>query len=145
MDYRIVDLNEWSRGNLFQFYMDHMRIVMSLAVDIDVTSLKAYSQKQGLDFYPLMLWVVSKVINSHDEFKLGWDQAGNLSNGPMSRRLIRIFTPRMSRLPKWSPNIQMTCGSSAKELQRTEHGISRTVQCWIINRRISLMFLVFHG
>ena len=78
MDYRIVDLNEWSRGNLFQFYMDHMRIVMSLTVDIDVTSLKAYSQKQGLDFYPLMLWVVSKVINSHDEFKLGWDQAGNL-------------------------------------------------------------------
>lgn len=78
MDYRIVDLNEWSRGNLFQFYMDHMRIVMSLTVDIDVTSLKAYSQKQGLDFYPLMLWVVSKAINSHDEFKLGWDQAGNL-------------------------------------------------------------------
>ncbi len=29
-------------------------------------------------FYPLMLWVVSKVINAHEEFKYGWDQEGNL-------------------------------------------------------------------
>lgn len=25
-----------------------------------------------------MIWVVSRVINAHEEFKLGWDQGGNL-------------------------------------------------------------------
>ena len=78
MNYTMIDLNEWSRGNLFQFYIDKMRIVMSLTVDIDVANLKLYSKKTGIPFYPLMLWVVSKVINNHDEFKYSWDNKGNL-------------------------------------------------------------------
>ena len=36
MNYKIVDLDQWERGELFQFYIDKMRIVMSLTVDVDV-------------------------------------------------------------------------------------------------------------
>lgn len=78
MNYTLVNLNEWSRGSLFKFYIDKMRIVMSLTADVNVTNLRAYSKKNNLNFYPLMLWVVSKIINSHDEFKYSWDDAGNL-------------------------------------------------------------------
>ncbi len=78
MNYTTIDLNKWSRGDLFRFYMDNMRIVMSLTVDIDVTNLKAYSKEHAVGFYPLMLWVISKVINAHDEFKYSWDKDGNL-------------------------------------------------------------------
>ena len=78
MNYTMIDVNEWNRGNLFRFYIDKMRIVMSLTVDIDVANLKLYSKKTGIPFYSLMLWVVSKVINDHDEFKYGWDNEGNL-------------------------------------------------------------------
>lgn len=78
MNYTFVNLNEWSRGSLFKFYIDKMRIVMSLTADVNVTNLRAYSKKNNLNFYPLMLWVVSKIINSHDEFKYSWDDAGNL-------------------------------------------------------------------
>lgn len=45
---------------------------MSLTVDIDVTHLLDYVHKNGLRFYPAMIWAVSKVANSHDEFKYGW-------------------------------------------------------------------------
>ena len=51
---------------------------MSLTVDIDVTNLKTFSKEENSDFYPLMLWVVSKVVNSHDEFKYSWDEDGHL-------------------------------------------------------------------
>lgn len=78
MNYTTIDLDNWSRGKLFRFYIEKMRIVMSLTVDINVTNLKTYSEKTGLGFYPLMLWVVSKVINSHDEFKYSWDKDGSL-------------------------------------------------------------------
>ena len=55
-----------------------MRIVMSLTVDINVAPLITYTKKNALKFYPAMIWVVSKVINSHDEFKYSWDADGNL-------------------------------------------------------------------
>lgn len=78
MNYTKVDIDEWSRGTLFQFYIEKMRIVMSLTVDINVAPLITYTKKNGLKFYPAMIWVVSKVINSHDEFKYSWDTDGNL-------------------------------------------------------------------
>ena len=37
MKYTKINLDQWDRGELFQFYMEHMRIVMSLTVDVDVT------------------------------------------------------------------------------------------------------------
>lgn len=78
MNYTKVDIDEWSRGSLFQFYIEKMRIVMSLTVDINVAPLITYAKKNDLKFYPAMIWVVSKVINSHDEFKYSWDTDGNL-------------------------------------------------------------------
>lgn len=78
MKYTLINLKEWHRGSLFQFYIHKMRIVMSLTVDVNVTNLKAYSKEKGLDFYPLMVWVVSKIVNAHDEFKYSWDAEGHL-------------------------------------------------------------------
>jgi len=76
--YTKVDLDEWNRGELFKCYIDHMRIVMSLTVDIDVTGLLKFSRDNHLKFYPAMIWTVSKIVNAHDEFKYGWDDSGDL-------------------------------------------------------------------
>ena len=78
MNYTKIVLEEWNRGSLFWFYIEKMRIVMSLTVDIDVAPLCAYAKRKGLKFYPAMIWVVSKVINAHDEFKYSWNNAGSL-------------------------------------------------------------------
>lgn len=78
MNCEIIDIDTWSRGGLFRFYMDKMRIVMSLTVDVDVAPLVKYAKAHGLRFYPSMIWVVSKVVNSRAEFKYGWDAGGNL-------------------------------------------------------------------
>ena len=52
-NYTQVNLNEWSRGNLFKSYMDNMRIVMSLTVDIDVTNLITFTKNNNLKFLSL--------------------------------------------------------------------------------------------
>ncbi len=76
--YTKVDLDQWTRGALFKHYIDNMRIVMSLTVDVDVTRLLEYCRRGHLKFYPSMIWCVSKVVNARDEFKYGWDDNGNL-------------------------------------------------------------------
>ena len=78
MDHQKIDRNTWARGELFAFYIDRMRVVMSLTVDIDAAPLAAFAKRNGLKFYPAMIWTVSSVINRHDEFKYGWDADGNL-------------------------------------------------------------------
>ena len=92
--YTKIDLEKWNRGKLFQSYIDDMRIVMSLTVDIDVTNLIKFSKSHDLKFYPAMIWVVSKVVNEHDEFKYSWDNKGNL-NGTIFPRPILNFIKKM--------------------------------------------------
>ena len=43
MNYKTIDLNTWDRGKLFTFYIEKMRIVMSLTMDIDVTPLVRFT------------------------------------------------------------------------------------------------------
>ena len=78
MKYEVVNIDAWERGDLFRFYIDNLRNVMSMTVDMDVTKLIGYIHIHGLKFYPSMMWVISKVINTHDEFKFGWDKSGSL-------------------------------------------------------------------
>lgn len=78
MKYTVVNLDTWDRGEVFRFFIDNMRNVMSMTVDIDVTPLVMFVKANGLKFYPTMMWVVSNVINLHDEFKYGWNEDGKL-------------------------------------------------------------------
>lgn len=78
MKYEIVNLKTWKRGELFRFYIETLRNVMSMTVDIDVTALIEYVHAHGLKFYPAMMWVVTKAINQREEFKYGWDKEGKL-------------------------------------------------------------------
>ena len=78
MKYETVDLDTWKRGKLFRFYIDNLRNVMSMTVDMDVSSLAAFTRRHGLKFYPAMMWVVSKAVNQRAEFRYGWDHDGNL-------------------------------------------------------------------
>ena len=64
MEYKIINLDTWERGKFFRFFIYNLRNVMSMTVDIDVTPLKEFIKAQGLKFYPTMMWVISKIINS---------------------------------------------------------------------------------
>lgn len=125
MNYTAIDLKEWSRGKLFQFYIDKMRLVMSLTVDIDITNLKAYSKKTGINFYPLMMWVVSKVINSHDEFKYGWDEDGALIKWDYVSPSYAVFHKEDENFTKivteYSDDLSEFCGRVAADRERYEN------------------------
>ena len=59
MKYEVVNIDAWERGNLFRFYIDNLRNVMSMTVDMNVTNLIEYIHIYRLKFYPSMMWVIS--------------------------------------------------------------------------------------
>ena len=52
MNYKTVELSRWSRGDLFQYYINSMRIVMSLTADVDVTGLLSVFKRQAFEVLP---------------------------------------------------------------------------------------------
>ena len=63
-----------SLDNLFWHYINNLRNVLSLTSDIDITEFLPYIKSKGYRFYPSFMWAVCKIINTHEEFRLGWDE-----------------------------------------------------------------------
>ena len=67
MKYETVNPDTWKRGNLFRFYIDNLRNVMSMTVEIEVNSLNTFARTHELKIYPAMMRVVSKAVNQREE------------------------------------------------------------------------------
>ena len=71
MKFEKIKLDEWKRAKLFHTYINDLKIVMSMTAEIDVAPLLSFIRENGLKFYPAMIWIVSKIVNSREEFRLG--------------------------------------------------------------------------
>lgn len=69
MNYKVINFENFERKDLFKLYTTDLKIVMNLTVEMDVTDLVNFAKQNGYKFYPCMIWVVSKIVNSRDEFK----------------------------------------------------------------------------
>ena len=78
MNYTKIDIESWERRDLYKLYTGELRLTLDLTVDIDVTRIVEYSKARGMKFYPVMIWVVSKLMNAHDEFKYAYGEDGEL-------------------------------------------------------------------
>ena len=89
----VVDLDAWDRGPVFRHFIDDLRCVMSLTVDMEVSRFLDRLRSGGFSFYPAMIWAVSRVLNAHAEFRYGWDKRG--AAGPLGpdRALLRPLPP----------------------------------------------------
>ena len=79
MEYKLINLDTWERGKLFRFFIDNLRNVMSMTVDIDVTPLKEFIKAQGcllsqtllnFDNVPYRLNNESEILSSRQKIQL---------------------------------------------------------------------------
>ena len=50
MKYETINPDTWKRRELFRYYIDNLRNVMSLTADTDVTRLVGFVRAHGLKF-----------------------------------------------------------------------------------------------
>ena len=64
-----IDLTTWPRKAIFEFYRDFDYPQINICVDIDVTSTVRYLENQHLSKFKAILWAISHVANTIEEFK----------------------------------------------------------------------------
>lgn len=85
--------------------------------------------RKGLKFCPAMIWVVSKVINAHDEFKYSWDNAGSLIRWDTVSPSYTVFNEEDEAFSKfvteYSDSLPEFCQRYERDLQK--HQNSRAI------------------
>ncbi|ETI68483.1 type A chloramphenicol O-acetyltransferase [Neobacillus vireti] len=82
MKFNLIDRENWDRDQYFEYYLNE-KCTFSISANIDITALLEHLRNKGIKLYPSFIYMVSKIVNSHPEFRtcfndervLGyWDQ-----------------------------------------------------------------------
>ena len=72
MNYRVIDKETYYRRGVFRHFTEDCKCSTSMTARIDVTELVKYSKKCGTKFYINFLYILSKVLNSRDDYRMGY-------------------------------------------------------------------------
>ena len=72
MNYKIIDKETYYRKGVFQHFSEDCKCSTSMTARIDVTALAEYSRRTATKFYLNFLYILSKVMNSRDDYRMGY-------------------------------------------------------------------------
>lgn len=72
MEYRVINKETYYRKGVFRHFSEDCKCSTSMTARIDVTDLVEYSKKKGTKFYINFLYLLSKGLNSRDDYKMGY-------------------------------------------------------------------------
>jgi len=70
MTFMPINLQTWSRGQMFYYYSKIAPTGYSLTVTVDITQMHAALKSKDLKFFPAYLWLITKTLNKQIEFKV---------------------------------------------------------------------------
>ena len=72
MNYKVIDLEKYYRKGVYRHFSEDCKCSVSMTARIDVTDLVTFSKKTDTKFYLNLLCLLSKVLNSRDDYKMNY-------------------------------------------------------------------------
>lgn len=70
LEYTPVDLSRWARKEHFEVFQSFAQSTFNQTVLLDITALLKQIKEVGWKFYPTIIFLLSKIVNSHTEFRM---------------------------------------------------------------------------
>ena len=70
LEYTPVDLSRWARKEHFEVFQSFAQCTFNQTVLLDITTLQKHIKEVGWKFYPTIIFLISKAINNHAEFRM---------------------------------------------------------------------------
>ncbi|MFI8492757.1 type A chloramphenicol O-acetyltransferase [Peribacillus butanolivorans] len=77
MKFNIIDRENWYRKEYFEHYLQQ-QTTFSITNEINITVLMKNLKKKNYKLYPAFIFMVTKIVNSHREFRTSFNPEGNL-------------------------------------------------------------------
>jgi len=77
MKFNFINRENWDRSQYFEHYFN-LKCTFSLTANIDITTLLDQIRKKELKLYPTFIYMVSRIVNSHEEFRTCFNDDGFL-------------------------------------------------------------------
>ena len=76
--FKPIDTNSWKRKPYFDHYFNQIRCTYSITVNIDITNVLSFKDRNKVKLYPLLINVISKAVNKYEEFRTAINDRGEI-------------------------------------------------------------------
>ncbi|HDR8451294.1 MULTISPECIES: type A chloramphenicol O-acetyltransferase [Bacillus] len=77
MKFHVIDREDWNREQYFEHYLK-LKCTFSMTVNVDITMLLGEVYQKGIKFYPVFIYLISRVVNNHKKFRTCFNDEGVL-------------------------------------------------------------------
>jgi len=78
MNFKPITISKWNRKEYYHHYLDEVSCSYSMTMNLDLTHLLKELKKRNLKLYPTMIYLISKIVNQHEEFRTAIDKDKNV-------------------------------------------------------------------
>ncbi|MBS0652779.1 MAG: type A chloramphenicol O-acetyltransferase [Verrucomicrobia bacterium] len=78
MSFKEIDVSTWTRREYFEHYLNRITCTYSITLNLDLTILLKELKKRNFKLYPAMIYLLSAVVNQHEEFRTAFNNQGNV-------------------------------------------------------------------
>ena len=135
---RLLDAADYLRYAHFRHFLDEAPSSISLADEVDVTALRDACRRTDSPFYLSFLYLVTRIVNAHDEFRMTtvdapdfeapmpavWDTVNPVHNVFHEER--ETYTNIVSL---WRPDYDGFCRDAAEGMERARRLTIESVPC----------------
>ena len=72
MNYKVIDKEKYYRNGVYRHFTQDCKCSVSMTARLDVTELVKHSKAHGTKFYVDFLYLLTKVLNSRDDYRMGY-------------------------------------------------------------------------
>lgn len=76
--FKPIDTSSWERKPYFDHYFSQIRCTYSITVNIDITNVLSFKDRNKVKLYPLLIYVISKAVNKYEEFRTAINDRGEI-------------------------------------------------------------------
>jgi len=76
--FKLIDTSSWKRKPYFDHYFNQIRCTYSITVNIDITNVLSFKDRNKVKLYPLLIYVISKAVNKYEEFRTAINDRGEI-------------------------------------------------------------------
>ncbi len=91
MKFNKVNIENWNRKESYNHYFNDVPCTYSMTVELDISVFLTKTRDLKIKFFPSFLYVISKVVNNHKEFRMNIDEDNNIGYYDFSNPYYTVF------------------------------------------------------
>lgn len=76
--FKLIDMDKWPRKAVYETYTTQLPCTYSMSVNIDITHFKGILSDNSYKFFPSILYMLTKQVNTHKCFRMNLNDKGEL-------------------------------------------------------------------